>query len=200
MADESLLSLAADIITAHVRNNSVPSDQLTQLIETVYGSLAGLGKTPEPAVEAPREPAVSIRASVKPDGIVCLECGSKFKMIKRHLTTDHQLTVEEYRRRWNLPASYPTIAPDYAERRRELAKTIGLGRKKGSKVAVKAKAQKVAPVAAELAPEPAAVMAPEPEGLNPTALPAAKANPASAKKTPTKAKAAPRKKLGIAAE
>jgi predicted transcriptional regulator len=132
MADEALLALAADIISAHVSNNSVSADQLPQLIVSVYGSLASLGQEEEP-VQEQRTPAVSVRSSVKPDGIVCLECGKKFKTIKRHLTTDHGLSVEEYRQRWNLPASYPVVSSEYAERRRELAKTSGLGRKKGSK-------------------------------------------------------------------
>ncbi len=130
MTDETLLTLAADIISAHVSNNTVPTDQVPGLIEAVYGSLAGLGKLPEPAREEVRTPAVSVRASVKPDGIVCLECGSKFKALKRHLASDHGLTPEEYRARWNLPLTYPMVSAEYSERRREMAKTIGLGRKK----------------------------------------------------------------------
>src|SRR5690606_12556161 len=98
------------------------------LISSVYGALASLGQAP--VADEPRpEPAVSIRASVKPDYIVCLEDGKKLKMLKRHLMTHYNMTPEEYRRRWGLPADYPMVAPNYAEKRRELAKAIGLGRK-----------------------------------------------------------------------
>lgn len=128
MVNEALLELAADIITAHVSNNKVEADRLPSLIQSVYGSLAQLGQAPE-AVEEQRKPAVSVRASVKPDAVTCLECGEKLKMLKRHLMTDHALTPEDYRARWNLPADYPLVAPEYAQRRKELAHKIGLGRK-----------------------------------------------------------------------
>jgi predicted transcriptional regulator len=128
MADETLLTLASDIVSAHVSNNNVTPDELPVLIKSVYASLASLGNTPEPA-EAAREPAVSVRASVKPDLLICLECGAKMKMLKRHLSTDHGLTPAEYRTRWNLNANYPMVAPDYAAKRKELAVKIGLGRK-----------------------------------------------------------------------
>ncbi|MDE2563011.1 MAG: MucR family transcriptional regulator [Sphingomonadales bacterium] len=143
MADETLLTLAADIVSAHVSNNALSADQLPVLIQSVYTSLAGLGQEPEP-VEEKRQPAVSIRASVKPDAIACLECGAKMKMLKRHLATDHGLTPDEYRTRWKLAADYPMVAPDYAARRKELAVKIGLGRKPGQKVA-KAAAKPKAP-------------------------------------------------------
>ncbi|TCM14003.1 MucR family transcriptional regulator [Novosphingobium sp. PhB165] len=131
MTDEAILALAADIVTAHATNNTLPAEQLPRLIEAVYGSLAPLGKAPEP-VEA-RTPAVSIRASVKPDGITCLECGVKLQTMKRHLDNEHQLAPEEYKRRWSLPAEYPLIAPAYAERRKQIALSLGLGRKPGIK-------------------------------------------------------------------
>jgi predicted transcriptional regulator len=102
------------------------------LISTVYTALKGLGGTPAPVEERP-EPAVSIRASVKPDYIVCLEDGKKLKMLKRYLRTNFNLSPEEYRARWNLPADYPMVAPNYAEKRRELAVKIGLGRAPGQK-------------------------------------------------------------------
>ena len=127
MTDETLLTLAADIVSAHVSNNTVSPTDLPRLIQSVYGSLAGLGK--EAPVEEKREPAVSIRASVKPDALTCLECGAKMKMLKRHLASDHGLTPVEYRARWNLGADYPMVAADYAARRKELAVKIGLGRK-----------------------------------------------------------------------
>ncbi|QZH75281.1 MAG: MucR family transcriptional regulator [Erythrobacter sp.] len=129
--NEMLITLTADIITAHVANNNVDVDTLPSLIQNVYGALAGLGTT-EAVVERP-EPAVSVRASVKNDHIVCLEDGKKMKMLKRHLMTDHGMTPDEYRERWGLGSDYPMVAPDYAEKRRELAKKIGLGRKPGQK-------------------------------------------------------------------
>ena len=130
-ANEMLITLTADIVTAHVANGNVDGETLPSLIQNVYGALAGLGA--EETVEDRREPAVSVRASVKNDHLVCLEDGKKMKMLKRHLMTDHGMTPEEYRERWNLPADYPMVAPDYAEKRRELAKKIGLGRKPGQK-------------------------------------------------------------------
>jgi predicted transcriptional regulator len=128
MPDETLLTLAADIVSAHVSNNSVATSDLPTLIKSVYASLADLGQTPAVAEEK-REPAVSVRSSVKPEAIACLECGTKLKMLKRHLDTDHNMTPAEYRTRWSLPASYPLVAPDYAAKRKELALKIGLGRK-----------------------------------------------------------------------
>ncbi|WP_068080464.1 MucR family transcriptional regulator [Novosphingobium rosa] len=136
---ETLITLASDIVAAHVSNNSVAVEELPALITNVYGALASLGQE-APVAEAPPEPAVSIRASVKPDHIVCLEDGKKLKMLKRHLATHYNLTPEQYRARWNLPADYPMVAPNYAEKRRELAKQIGLGRKPGTKRPRKAKA------------------------------------------------------------
>jgi predicted transcriptional regulator len=128
MADETLITLAADIVSAHVSHNSVSPNDLPALIRSVYTSLAALGEEPAPAEEK-REPAVSIRSSVKPDAITCLDCGAKLKMLKRHLSTDHNLTPEDYRARWSLPAGYPLVAPEYAAKRKELAVRIGLGRK-----------------------------------------------------------------------
>jgi len=129
---ETLITLASDIVSAHVSNNSVAVEDLPTLITNVYGALAGLGGT-APVVEEKPEPAVSIRASVKPDYIVCLEDGKKLKMLKRHLMTHYNMTPEDYRARWNLPADYPMVAPNYAEKRRELAKKIGLGRKSNAR-------------------------------------------------------------------
>ncbi len=126
---ETLITLTADIVAAHVSNNSVAVSDLPLLIQNVHGALAGLG-TPEVAPEVKQEPAVSIRASVKPDFIVCLEDGKKLKMLKRHLMTHYQMTPEQYRAKWNLPADYPMVAPNYAEQRRSLAKKIGLGTKR----------------------------------------------------------------------
>ena len=125
---ETLITLTADIVAAHVGNNSVAVGDLSMLIQNIHGALSGLGQQKaEP--EAKPEPAVSIRASVKPDYIVCLEDGKKLKMLKRHLMTHYQMTPEDYRAKWGLAADYPMVAPNYAEQRRTLAKSIGLGRK-----------------------------------------------------------------------
>ncbi|BAK67615.1 MULTISPECIES: MucR family transcriptional regulator [Sphingobium] len=124
--DEVLVTLTSDIVAAHVSNNSVAVSDLPLLIQNVYGALAGLQQEAAPA--APKqEPAVSIRSSIKPDYIVCLEDGKKLKMLKRHLMTHYQMTPDDYRTKWGLPADYPMVAPNYAEQRRNLAKKIGLG-------------------------------------------------------------------------
>lgn len=142
-AKETLITLTSDIVAAHVSNNNVNVEDLPSLITHVYGALAGLGGAPVVEEEKP-EPAVSVRASVKPDYIVCLEDGKKLKMLKRHLMTHYNMTPEEYRARWNLPADYPMVAPNYAEKRRELAKKIGLGRKPNAKRGRKPKAASTA--------------------------------------------------------
>jgi len=129
---ETLIALTADIVASHVANNSVALADVPLLIANVHGALAGLGE-PAPEPEAKQEPAVSIRASVKPDYLVCLEDGKKLKMLKRHLMTHYQLTPADYRAKWNLPADYPMVAPNYAAQRKELALKIGLGRKPGMK-------------------------------------------------------------------
>jgi predicted transcriptional regulator len=127
-SDDTLLTLTADIVAAHVSNNSVAVNDLPHLIANVHGALTNLGTTPAaPVLRA--EPNVSIRSSVKPDYIVCLEDGKRMKMLKRHLTTDHQMTPAQYRQKWGLNADYPMVAPNYAEQRRTLAKSIGLGTK-----------------------------------------------------------------------
>lgn len=138
--NETLITLTSDIVAAHVSNNPVSVDDVPALISKVYGALAGLGQAVAPVEEEVLKPAVSVRASVKHDHIVCLEDGVKLKMLKRHLMTHYNMTPEQYRARWNLPADYPMVAPDYAEKRRELAKKIGLGRKPGQKRGRKPKA------------------------------------------------------------
>lgn len=129
---ETLITLTSEIVAAHVSNNSVSPDEVASLISNVYSALSGLGQETVPE-EPAREPAVSIRASVKPDYLVCLEDGKKLKMLKRYLRTNYDMSPEEYRERWNLPADYPMVAPNYAETRRELAKKIGLGRAPGQR-------------------------------------------------------------------
>ena len=130
--NEMLITLTSDIVAAHVSNNDVSVSDVPALISNVYGALAGLGQVVVVEEKRP-EPAVTVRASIKPDYIVCLEDGKKLKMLKRHLMTHYNLTPEQYRARWNLPSDYPMVAPNYAEKRRELAKKIGLGRKPGVK-------------------------------------------------------------------
>lgn len=127
--EETLITLTADIVAAHVSNNSVAVSDLPVLIANVHSALAGLG-APAVEPEVKQEPAVSVRASIKPDFIICLEDGKKLKMLKRHLMTHYQMTPEQYRAKWNLPADYPMVAPNYAEQRRSLAKKIGLGTKR----------------------------------------------------------------------
>jgi len=128
-AGEALVSLTADIVSAHVSNNSVAVNDLPTLIQNVHMALSGLGKVQEEA-PAKQDPAVSIRSSIKPDYVVCLEDGLKMKMLKRHLMTDHGMTPDQYRQKWGLGPDYPMVAPNYAEQRRTLAKKIGLGTKR----------------------------------------------------------------------
>lgn len=127
--NELLITLTSDIVAAHVSNNSVAVSDVASLIQNVHSALAGLSE-PAPAPEVKLEPAVSIRSSIKPDYIVCLEDGKKLKMLKRHLMTHYQMTPDDYRAKWGLPADYPMVAPNYAEQRRTLAKKIGLGTKR----------------------------------------------------------------------
>lgn len=127
--DNPLLEFTADIVAAHVSNNSVALADLPQLIMNVHGALQGLGSVDAPPA-ARAEPKVSIRASVKPDHIVCLEDGKRMTMLKRHLRSEHGMTPDQYREKWGLNRDYPMAAPNYAEKRRALAKSFGLGSKK----------------------------------------------------------------------
>ena len=134
MAEDStieLLALTADIVAAHVAHNRVTVGELPELIGKVHSALAGLGGAAEPAPATEQKPAVSVRASIKPDHLVCLEDGKKLTMLKRYLHTNFGMTPQQYRAKWKLPADYPMVAPNYAEKRRTLAKAIGLGRKSG---------------------------------------------------------------------
>jgi predicted transcriptional regulator len=121
-----LLALTTEIVSAHVSNNTVAVGDLPTLINQVYQSLATIGQSPAAPAERP-QPAVSIKRSVHPDYIICLEDGKKLKMLKRHLKTAYNMTPEEYRDRWSLPPDYPMVAPNYARQRSRLAKEIGLG-------------------------------------------------------------------------
>jgi len=127
---ETLVTLTADIVAAHVSNNSVAISDIPLVIRSVHDALAGLSSTAEPEPQPePQKPAVSVRASVKPDHIVCLEDGKKLTMMRRYLMTKFGMTPDDYRAKWNLPKDYPMVAPNYAEKRRVLAKQIGLGSK-----------------------------------------------------------------------
>jgi predicted transcriptional regulator len=175
---ETLITLTSDIVAAHVSNNAVSLDQLRGLIGSIYEALSHLGGQPireEPVLV----PAVSIRASIKPEHVTCLDCGRKMKMLKRHLATEHGLGIEEYRQRWNLSAEHLLVAPNYADKRRSLAKQIGLGRKPR--------------VASKSTPAKTVASAPAPKTAAPKATP-----PQATTKADTPAKARPRNtKLGL---
>lgn len=124
---EVLINLVADIVSAHVSNNNVAIGDVATLVQSVHAALAGLTGGPTAPEAAAREPAVSVRSSIKPDAIVCLVCGSRNKMLKRHLQTAHGLTPAEYRAEFGLKNDYPMVAPNYSEQRANLARSIGLG-------------------------------------------------------------------------
>lgn len=130
-----LLSLTTEIVSAHVSNNTVPQADISGLIERIYRTLSGLGgsDTGVSSFSDRPAPAVPVKKSITPDYIICLEDGKKMKMLKRHLMSAYNMTPDEYRERWGLSADYPMTAPNYAKRRSALAKTIGLGTKKGRK-------------------------------------------------------------------
>lgn len=129
--DNDHIDTVADIVSAYVSNNPVPSANLAELIATVSRSLKSLGTVEAKPVD--QSPAIDPKRSVKQDAITCLECGKSFKSLKRHIGANHGLSPEEYRQKWQLPASYPMVSPAYASARSDLAKTIGLGRKPSRK-------------------------------------------------------------------
>jgi len=123
--DQTIMSLAAQIVSAHIGNNAVPADQLPALIREVHKTLATVSQSTVESTKA--EPAVPVKKSAVADHLVCLACGKHFKTLKRHLTTDHNLTPHDYRNKFGLPVSYPMVAPDYAKVRSAMARRIGLG-------------------------------------------------------------------------
>jgi predicted transcriptional regulator len=137
---ETLLTLAVQIVSAHVQHNKLQSDELPAFIQQIYKTLQSVES--EPMVSDKPAPAVAVKKSVFQDHVVCLDCGKSLKMLKRHLMTDHNMTPEQYRERWTLGRDYPMVAPEYASKRSALAKKIGLGRKSGTKMPAKAKAAK----------------------------------------------------------
>jgi predicted transcriptional regulator len=129
--DSVILGLTAQIVSAHASNNELEAAALPQVIRTVYDTLVRIDDAPAAPPERPT-PAVAIRKSVFPDYIICLEDGKRLKMLKRHLATSYNMTPDQYREKWGLDARYPMVAPNYAERRSELAKQIGLGTHRAS--------------------------------------------------------------------
>ena len=124
------IDLAADIVSAYVSNNSVPAAELPSLISDIHNALVRLGGTPVEEAQEPQKPAVSVKKSIAADFIICLEDGKKFKSLKRHLRTQYNMSPEQYREKWGLPADYPMVAPNYAAARSRLAKEMGLGQQR----------------------------------------------------------------------
>ncbi|HZG47080.1 MAG TPA: MucR family transcriptional regulator [Allosphingosinicella sp.] len=147
--DNQLITLTADIVAAHVSNNNVAVGDVANLVQRVHEALAGLGAAPAAEEPQKKEPVVSVRASVKPEYIVCMECGKRQKTLKRHLQSAHGMTPQQYRSDYGLPDSYPMVAPAYAAQRSEMAKSIGLGRKKVEAEAPKRRQRRVKPEAGE---------------------------------------------------
>lgn len=132
LSEDAALDMTSHIVSAFVSNNPVPAANLPELIRSVYQTISELSEgTPKP--EPRPDPAVPVNKSITPDYLVCLEDGRKLKMLKRYLRSRYDMTPEEYRARWNLPSDYPMVAPNYAKRRSEFAKEIGLGRKPKTK-------------------------------------------------------------------
>jgi len=126
----SYIELAADIVSAYVSNNSVSANDLAGLISDVHAALQRVGTGEVEIIVEPLKPAVPLKKSISPDFLICLEDGKKFKSLKRHLRTQYNLTPEQYREKWGLPADYPMVAPNYAAARSELAKQMGLGQQR----------------------------------------------------------------------
>ena len=126
----NFIELAADIVSAYVSNNAVATGELPDLIGQVYSALQHTASASSEAAAEPLNPAVPVKKSVTADYIVCLEDGKKFKSLRRHLRTHYNLTPDEYRAKWGLPADYPMVAPNYAASRSELAKKMGLGQQR----------------------------------------------------------------------
>ncbi|MBL0403822.1 MucR family transcriptional regulator [Microvirga aerilata] len=146
VASQDYIELAADIVSAYVSNNSVPAADLPALLQSIYAALTKTVQGQEEEPKAELMPAVSVRKSLTPDYIVCLEDGKKFKSLKRHLRTTYDMTPEQYRAKWSLPSDYPMVAPNYAKARSELAKTMGLGQqRRKSKALTEAAANDGAP-------------------------------------------------------
>ena len=132
MRSDDILKLTSEIVAAYVSNNSMSASDLPSIIKSVHSTLGGLGGAFQNEIQTSQKPAIPVKRSVNPDYIVCLEDGKKLKMLKRYLRSNYNLTPEEYRAKWSLPADYPMVAPNYAAQRSEFAKKIGLGRSASS--------------------------------------------------------------------
>jgi len=159
LSQSDTVSIAADIVAAYVSNNPLPVGELPKLIGDIHAALQVLG-TPVTEPVAKQEPAVSVRKSVTPDFIICLEDGKKFKSLKRHIGVHYNLSPDEYRQKWNLPSDYPMVAPNYAATRSALAKSIGLGRKATTRTPAAAEKPKRAARAAAATTTSTAVKSP----------------------------------------
>ncbi len=126
---DDVLRMTVDVVAAYLGNNQVPTSQISDIILSVFNSLTSLEAAPSEVTLIVPKPAAPVRKSVTPDYIICLEDGKKLKMLKRHLRTTYNMTPDEYRAKWSLPADYPMVAPNYAQQRSDFAKRIGLGRK-----------------------------------------------------------------------
>src|SRR5215470_19088537 len=131
LSEDELLRMTAEVVSAYVSNNTLATGQLADVIHAVYNSLRGLEGQVAEAPAEPLKPAVPVRKSITPEYLICLEDGKKLKMLKRHLRSTYNMTPDEYRSKWGLAPDYPMVAPNYAERRSEFAKKIGLGRSTG---------------------------------------------------------------------
>ena len=129
-ASGNFIELTAEIVSAYVSNNTVPAGEIPGLINQVHAALARVSGKPAEGVSEPLKPAVSVKKSITPEYIVCLEDGKKFKSLKRHLRTQYNMTPEQYREKWGLNADYPMVAPNYAAARSQLAKQMGLGQQR----------------------------------------------------------------------
>lgn len=129
-AAETLIELTADVVAAYVSNNPVPAGELPNLISDVHAALGRVGGAKASIIAEKQKPAVNPKRSVHDDYIICLEDGKKFKSLKRHLMTHYELTPDEYREKWGLDPTYPMVAPNYAAARSQLARKMGLGRKR----------------------------------------------------------------------
>lgn len=128
LKSDDILKLAADVVAAYVSNNPIPVSEVPSMIKSVHSTLGGLAGASPGEMTTAQKPAIPIKRSVTPDYIICLEDGKKLKMLKRYLRSNYNMTPEEYRAKWGLPADYPMVAPNYAAQRSEFAKKIGLGR------------------------------------------------------------------------
>lgn len=129
---DPLIDLTAEIVSAYVSNNTLVAGEVPKLIADVHGALAATSAAEQVEEVEPQKPAVSVRRSITPDYLICLEDGKKFKSLKRHLRTHYDLSPEQYREKWGLPVDYPMVAPNYAKARSALAKKMGLGQQRAS--------------------------------------------------------------------